>query len=319
MSCHAAVYEFLTPSTSRYDRPIVGASDSDPTGGYTPLSIPTSDTIDLRGSAEPAESPAPHVDPPLLGPASNQWAVDHSRGAGGHAWLANDPHLGLRVPSIFYRSELEWPGGVVRGVGIPGLPGILIGANAELAWGATVSNADQADWVVVEPDPADANRYRTPEGFEAFGTHTVDVAVAGRAQPEHVTVQTTRWGPIVAHDGRGRPLALHASVARAARRESGRARARARNQRRRRNLDARALGRAVAELDAGRQRRRHRLDRERPAAAARRLRRLAPRILGRRQSCVGRRDRTAAAGRWPRRRAVHREQPHAAAGRRLPP
>ena len=207
----AAVYEFLTPSTSRFDRPIVGATDADPTGGYVPTPIPTSDTIDLRGSAEPADSRAPYVDPPLLGPASNQWAVEKSRGAGGHAWLANDPHLGLRVPSIFYRSELEWPGGIVRGVGIPGLPGILIGANAELAWGATVSNADQADWVVVEPDPTDTSRYRTPEGLEAFGAHTVDVAVAGRAQPEHVTVQTTRWGPIVAHDGRGQPLALHAA------------------------------------------------------------------------------------------------------------
>jgi len=206
-----AVYAFLTPSTSRFDRPIVGASDTDPTGGYAPLAIPTSDTIDLRADAAPAESLAPHVEPPLLGPASNQWAVNATRGAGGRAWLANDPHLSLRVPSIFYRSELEWPGGVVRGVGIPGLPGILIGANAELAWGATVSNADQADWVVVEPDPADANRYRTPEGSEAFGEHPVDIEVAGRAKAEQVTVQTTRWGPIVAHDGRGRPLALHAT------------------------------------------------------------------------------------------------------------
>ena len=206
-----AVYELLTPSTSRFDRPLVGASSADPTGGYMPLSIPTSDTIDLRGDAEPAASPAPHVDPPLLGPASNQWAVNAARGAGGHAWLANDPHLGLRVPSIFYRSELEWPGGIVRGVGIPGLPGILIGANAELAWGATVSNADQADWVVVEVDPGDADRYRTPEGFEAFGTHTAEVAVAGRAERQQLAIQTTRWGPIVAHDWRGRPLALHAT------------------------------------------------------------------------------------------------------------
>jgi len=206
-----AVYEFLTPSTSRFDRPLVGASESDPTGGYVPLSIPGSDTIDLRSDAEPAETASPRVDPPLLGPASNQWAVNAMRGAGGHAWLANDPHLGLRVPSIFYRSELEWPGGNVRGVGIPGLPGILIGANAELAWGATVSNADQADWVVVDVDPADASRYRTPEGFEAFGTHSVDVAVAGRAEAEHVTITTTRWGPILSRDGRGRPLALHAA------------------------------------------------------------------------------------------------------------
>ena len=207
----AAVYEFLTPSTSRFDRPVVGATESDPTGGYVPLSIPGSDAIDLRGDAEPAQSAAPRVDPPLLGPASNQWAVDATRGANGHAWLANDPHLQLRVPGIFYRSELEWPGGNVRGVGIPGLPGILIGANAEIAWGATVSNADQADWVIVEVDPADAKRYRTPEGFDAFGSHVVDVAVAGRAQPEHLTVTTTRWGPVLAHDAHGRPLALHAA------------------------------------------------------------------------------------------------------------
>jgi penicillin amidase len=207
----AAVYEFLTPSTSRFDRPLVGASVDDATGGYMPLPIPDPTTIDLRGSPAPVRGSILRVDPPLLGPASNQWAVDASRSANGRALLANDPHLGLRVPSVFYRSELEWPGGVARGVGIPGLPGILIGANATLAWGATVSNADQADWVVIEVDPKDGGRYRTPEGFEAFGSHAAGIAVAGRDDPERLVIQTTRWGPIVAHDGRGRPLALHAT------------------------------------------------------------------------------------------------------------
>jgi penicillin G amidase len=206
-----AVYEFLTPSTSRFDRPLVGASDDDPTGGYAPLPIPAASTIDLRGKAAPARGPMPRVDPPLLGPGSNQWAVEAARGPNGHALLANDPHLGLRVPSVFYRSELEWPGGVARGVGIPGLPGILIGANASLAWGATVSNADQADWVVVEVDPNDSGRYRTPAGFEAFGSHVSAVDVAGRVDPEPLVIETTRWGPVVARDGRGRPLALHAT------------------------------------------------------------------------------------------------------------
>jgi penicillin amidase len=210
-SVPAPLYELLTPSTSRFDRPLLGASAADPTGGYRPLSIPTSDTVDLRGNAEPPAGPTPRVDPPLLGPASNQWAVNGTRGEGGHAWLANDPHLGLRLPGVFYRSELEWPGGIVRGVGIPGLPGILIGANAQLAWGATVSNADQADWVVVEVDPADASRYRTPEGLEAFGLHRAEIRVAGRPQPQPLTIQTTRWGPVVDHDWRGRPLALHAT------------------------------------------------------------------------------------------------------------
>ncbi|HVY67219.1 MAG TPA: penicillin acylase family protein [Gammaproteobacteria bacterium] len=205
-----AVYDFLTPSTSRFDRPLVGASDGDPTGGYAPLPVPDAATLDLRTSAQPASGAIWRVDPPLLGAASNQWAVDASRGTGGRALLANDPHLGLRVPSLFYRSELDWPGHIVRGVGVPGLPGILLGANGALAWGATVSNADQTDWVVVDVDPTDANRYRTPEGFEAFTTRKLAIAVAGR-EPHALTVQGTRWGPVVAHDWRGRPLALHAT------------------------------------------------------------------------------------------------------------
>jgi penicillin G amidase len=205
------VYEFLTPSTSRFDRPLVTGDPADPTGGYEPLPIPAAETLDLRQSREPPVGPRLRVDPPLAGPASNQWAVDATRGAGGHALLANDPHLGLRLPSLFYRSELEWPGSIVRGVSVPGLPGILLGANGALAWGATVSNADQADWVVIEVSPSDANSYLTPEGSEPFATHMVDVHVAGHAEPKRISVQTTRWGPVVAHDWRGRPLALHAT------------------------------------------------------------------------------------------------------------
>jgi penicillin amidase len=91
------------------------------------------------------------------------------------------------------------------------LPGILIGANAAVAWGATVSNADQSDWVVIEVDPQDAGRYRTPEGFERFDFTPAAVRVAGRAEPEPLTIRTTRWGPVVANDWRDRPRALRAT------------------------------------------------------------------------------------------------------------
>jgi penicillin amidase len=226
-----ALYAFLTPSTSRFDRPLIGAGPApgaatggaapatdgldapptDLTGGYARLPVPGPDVIDLRQFSHlPARRGLPRVDPPQLGPASNQWAVDATRGARGNAILANDPHLALRLPSTFYRAELYWPGHVARGVGIPGAPGILIGASGTLAWGATVSNADQSDWVVVEVDPKDPARYLTPEGSEPFGTATWPIAIAGRA-PEHLEARTTRWGPIAAHDWRGRPLALHAA------------------------------------------------------------------------------------------------------------
>jgi penicillin amidase len=205
----AALYEFLTPSTSRFDRPLVGA-EADATGGYVPRPIPGPEVVDLRTRSAPSRGPARRVAPPLLVPASNQWALAAQRGARGGALLANDPHLELRLPNLFYRSELEWPDGVVRGVSIPGVPGVLIGSSATLAWGATVSNADQADWVVVDVDAHDASRYLTPEGSEPFRHETFAIDVAN-GEPEQLDVEITRWGPVVARDGQGKPLALHAT------------------------------------------------------------------------------------------------------------
>jgi penicillin amidase len=204
------LYEFLTPSTSRFDRPVLGSTPGDPTGGYVPLPIPGADLVDLRRQRAPARGGVPRIEPPLLGPASNSWAVEAPRGAGGRAILANDPHLSLRLPNIFYRVELEWPERAARGVSIPGLPGVLIGASNDVAWGATVSNADQSDWVVIEVDAGDPSRYLTPDGYEAFTTRTTEIVVAGRA-PERLATRSTRWGPVVAEDWLGRPLALHAT------------------------------------------------------------------------------------------------------------
>ena len=98
----------------------------------------------------------------------------------------------------------------MRGVSIPGVPGVLLGATSTLAWGATVSNADQADWVVIDVDAHDPSRYVTPEGSEPFRSETFAIAVAG-GRPEQLEVETTRWGPVVARDGQGKPLALHAT------------------------------------------------------------------------------------------------------------
>jgi penicillin G amidase len=205
-----SLYELLTPSTSRFDRPVLGATPSDPTGGYLPLPIPGADVVDLRRQRAPPSGVVPRVEPPLTGPASNNWAVDATRSTAGRAILANDPHLSLRLPNIFYRVELEWPERAARGVSIPGLPGVLIGASDDVAWGATVSNADQSDWVVIEVDPADASRYLTPDGYERFETGVTEIGVAGR-DPVRIETRATRWGPVVAEDWLGRPLALHAT------------------------------------------------------------------------------------------------------------
>lgn len=202
------VYAFLTPSATRFDRPLL-AGANDPTGGYAPLPVPTPTTIDLRG-APTLPGVEQRVSPPETGPASNQWAATGARTHDGTALLANDPHLDLSLPASFYRAELYWPGGVARGLTIPGLPGVVLGATAEVAWGATVSNADQSDWVLVEAVPGDPSRYRTPDGDEPFALVEHRIGVAN-GEPVTLEARVTRWGPVLSEDGLGRPLALRAT------------------------------------------------------------------------------------------------------------
>jgi penicillin amidase len=205
----ADVYEFLTPSTARLDRPLL-FPDGDRTGGYAPARIPPAESMSLR-ERRPPYPPGRIVAPAFSGAASNQWASGAERSARRDAVLANDPHLELRVPNIFYRAELYWPGHAVRGVSIPGLPGVLLGASETLAWGATVSYADQSDWIVIEVDERDARRYRTENGMAEFGTATYAIAVAGQTDAEPLEVRTTKWGPVLDTDGLGRPLVLEAT------------------------------------------------------------------------------------------------------------
>jgi penicillin G amidase len=68
---------------------------------------------------------------------SNEWAVGAKRAAGGHALLANDPHLGLDIPGVWYLIDLRAPDYHVAGASLPGLPSVVLGHNEHLAWGAT--------------------------------------------------------------------------------------------------------------------------------------------------------------------------------------
>ncbi|HVA34124.1 MAG TPA: penicillin acylase family protein, partial [Candidatus Baltobacteraceae bacterium] len=79
---------------------------------------------------------------------SNAWGVGALRSVAGRALLANDPHLELTIPGLWYLEEVRAPGMHVAGVAIPGVPGIVLGHNARIAWGAT--NADAADTSLFE-------------------------------------------------------------------------------------------------------------------------------------------------------------------------
>lgn len=134
------------------------------------------------------------IPPPGLG--SNNWVVSGERTASGRPLLANDPHLGLQAPSLWYFAHLSWPGNDVIGASLPGLPSIVLGRNRQIAWGFTNTGPDVQDLYLERIDPADPGRYLTPDGPRPFEVREETIAVKGAA-PVTLTVRETRHGPVL--------------------------------------------------------------------------------------------------------------------------
>lgn len=131
-----------------------------------------------------------------LAGASNAFAATPARAAASGALLANDPHLGLTAPSIWYLARLELESGGVIGATIPGMPVILAGRSDRLAWGITSAYLDDIDLFVEELNPENSQQYRTPDGWAEFRT---DRRVIEVADGQDVTI-TRRWtenGPVL--------------------------------------------------------------------------------------------------------------------------
>ena len=127
---------------------------------------------------------------------SNAWVLAGSRTATGAPLLANDPHLGLQAPGVWYLSRLQAPGLELVGASLPGVPGIVLGRNQSVAWGFTNTGPDTQDLFVERADPADPGRYLTPDGSAPFEVREEVVRVRGQA-PASVEVRVTRHGPVL--------------------------------------------------------------------------------------------------------------------------
>lgn len=136
--------------------------------------------------------------PPALTPrrASNVWALDGSRTASGRPLLANDPHLGLTNPALWYLARIEVPGLTLAGATVPGVPMHLIGHNGKVAWGFTTTHGDTSDIFIEKIDPADAGRYLSPEGSSPFESREEIIKLRG-GEEVAVTIRASRHGPIV--------------------------------------------------------------------------------------------------------------------------
>jgi penicillin amidase len=127
---------------------------------------------------------------------SNSWVLAGSRTRSGRPILANDPHLGLRTPSVWYLARLEAPGLSVAGATLPGIPNVIIGHNARIAWGLTGLEPDVQDLFLEETDPKDARRYFHRGAWRTFETRRETIRV--RADRDVVfEVRSSVHGPVV--------------------------------------------------------------------------------------------------------------------------
>jgi penicillin amidase len=132
----------------------------------------------------------------MMAGASNVWAADPSRSASGGTLLANDPHLGLTAPAIWYLARLELQSGGVIGGTIPGMPVVLTGRSADLGWGLTSAGMDDQDVHIEEVNPDNPEEYRTPDGFKAFETRGSIINIKDMA-PITITLRWTDNGPVL--------------------------------------------------------------------------------------------------------------------------
>ncbi len=151
------------------------------------------------GRAATASVPAPDL---ALG--SNNWAVGLSRSAEGLPLVANDMHLPMQLPGLWYQAHFRAPDYEVMGVTLPGVPGVVVGQNPDLAWALTNVMMDDHDLFFEELDPA-GERVRRGDEWAPIATERVEIPVRW-ARPVPLTLQATDRGPLLpAEPTRGLP------------------------------------------------------------------------------------------------------------------
>lgn len=126
---------------------------------------------------------------------SNNWVVDGARTVSGKPLLANDPHLGLQAPSLWYLAHLSTPQGNVVGGTLPGVPFVVLGRNDRIAWSMTTTNGDTQDLFVERIAPGDPQSYDTPTGPAKFDVREEVIRVG--SEERRIRVRSTRHGPVL--------------------------------------------------------------------------------------------------------------------------
>ncbi|QKM64550.1 penicillin acylase family protein [Polynucleobacter tropicus] len=130
------------------------------------------------------------------GIGSNNWVLNGKLTDTGKPLLANDPHLGLSAPAIWYFAHLDAPGLNVIGGTLPGIPAVVLGRTEKYAWSFTNTNPDVQDTYLEQLDPNNPSMYRGPNGMLPFTVRQEIIDIKGAA-PLTFIVKETRHGPVI--------------------------------------------------------------------------------------------------------------------------
>jgi penicillin amidase len=202
------VFKFLNPQGSIWDAAIDGSQLS---SGVMPTRA--------WPSASSAQAALITSEVSILGenkyqgeefPGSNNWAVSGDISKTGSAIVANDMHLGIRVPNTWFRASFQYESDdnesiKVTGLTLPGTPNIIAGSNGNIAWGFTNSYGDWSDIIILDTNE-DQSQYLTPTGYKDFTQHKQIIAVKDQDARE-IIVKETIWGPVIGSNSNNQLLA----------------------------------------------------------------------------------------------------------------
>ncbi len=189
-----ALYRILNSDGTEWDAPLLGPARGN-------VALPGVELLDLRKLPVPAvDAGSDYAEP--AAPGSNNFAVAGALTSDHRAIVANDMHLTLRAPNIWFRARLRYgdaaaPDGKVdvSGFTLPGIPAVIVGSNRHVAWGFTNSYGDWSDFYRVEWTDAAHSRYRSAQGERA--TDIVHEKILVKDGPAvDFTIRETIWGPI---------------------------------------------------------------------------------------------------------------------------
>lgn len=200
-----AAVRFLTPDTDAYTEQLQKRAESLRPAQPIPVEALT---IALAHQSADKTLLAQAVQQSDLMIGSNAWAVSGKLTKDGRAILANDMHLGISVPNVWYRVELNYADNHAAGLILPGTPLLIAGSNGHIAWGETNLTGDFLDLVRFDIDPANPDQYRVGGQWQRFDEYPETILVKG-GETKRITVKQTLWGPVANQALLDQPVAIH--------------------------------------------------------------------------------------------------------------